>query len=235
MLIPSFLKVMFMLTTTNIGLLRLLQLSNSTLPVGAYAFSQGLESAVDRGWVNSSSDLHEWIKSQLRSSMTEVDVPLLIRQIKSVSDNDLDKIRYWNHYLLACRETKELRLGELEMGKAIARLLSALDVSFLMSKDSDFTFLTGFAVASVAWKLDSKVAATGYIWAWLESQVSAATKIFPLGQNCAQGLLSQLITHVPAVIEKAHGIKDREIGCSLPALAIASSWHEDQYSRLFRS
>ena len=127
MLIPSSLKVMFMLTTTNIGLLRLLQLSNSTLPVGAYAFSQGLESAVDKGWVNSASDLHEWIKSQLQSSMTEVDVPLLIRQIKSVSDSDLDKIRYWNHYLLACRETKELRLGELEMGKAIARLLGALD------------------------------------------------------------------------------------------------------------
>ena len=224
-----------MLTIANVGLLRLLQLSNSTLPVGAYAFSQGLESAVDRGWVNSPNDLQGWIESQLKSSMTEIDVPLLIRQIKSVGASDLEQIQYWNHYLLACRETKELRLSELEMGKAIARLLNALDVSFLMNKDAEFTFVTGFAVASVAWNLDSKVAATGYVWAWLESQVSAATKILPLGQNCAQRVLSQLITYVPAAIERAHGIKDEEIGCSLPALAIASSWHEDQYSRLFRS
>jgi len=224
-----------MLTTTNIGLLRLLQLSNSTLPVGAYAFSQGLESAVERSWVSSSEDLEDWIESQLKSSITEIDVPLLIRQIQSVGANDLEQIRYWNHYLLACRETKELRLSELDMGKAIARLLNALNISFLMNKDSEFTFLTGFAIASVAWNLDSKVAATGYVWAWLESQVSAATKLLPLGQNSAQKLLSQLISYVPAAIERAHRIKDQEIGCSLPALAIASSWHEDQYSRLFRS
>ena len=57
----------------------------------------------------------------------------------------------------------------------------------------------------------------------------------PLGQTQAQNLLFKLTENTPLLIEKANSIADDELGASLPHLAMASAWHETQYTRLFRS
>src|SRR5690606_1543528 len=64
---------------TEAGLLRLLQLCSPNLPVGAYAFSQGLEPAVEAGWVSDADSLAAWLRAQLRFSLARVDLPLLLR------------------------------------------------------------------------------------------------------------------------------------------------------------
>ena len=63
----------------------------------------------------------------------------------------------------------------------------------------------------------------------------AATKLVPLGQTDAQLLLGLLLDEIPAAIGLAATLEDSEIGSFLPGLALASVWHETQYSRLFRS
>src|SRR5690349_14515953 len=60
-------------------LLRLFQLVSPALPVGAYHFSQGLEYAVDAGWVNNEADAAEWIEGIARNSIGTLDLPLLVR------------------------------------------------------------------------------------------------------------------------------------------------------------
>jgi urease accessory protein len=77
--------------------------------------------------------------------------------------------------------------------------------------------------------------AVGYLWSWLENQIAAATKLIPLGQSTAQRLLVVLGEEVTQIIEQSQQVSDTEIGSSLPGLAMASSGHETQYSRLFRS
>jgi len=69
----------------------------------------------------------------------------------------------------------------------------------------------------------------------LENQVAAATKLVPLGQTSAQRLLGEMQRDIPAAIDYSEALEDNAIGASLPALAMASAWHETQYSRLFRS
>lgn len=63
----------------------------------------------------------------------------------------------------------------------------------------------------------------------------AAVKLIPLGQTQGQQTLVRLATGVPGQVERAFSLSDGEIGASSPALAIASSAHETQYTRLFRS
>jgi urease accessory protein len=79
------------------------------------------------------------------------------------------------------------------------------------------------------------VAATGYAWAWLEGLLLAAVKIVPLGQTQGQQALLGLAGRIPLALERALTLEDDAIGASSPALAIASSRHETQYTRLFRS
>jgi len=222
------------ITTTDAGLLRLLQLSSASLPVGGYAFSQGLEYAVDAGWVRSAEETREWLELQLRHGLARVDCPLLLRCCEALETGAPDRLRYWNHYALACRETRELLLTDTATGNALMRLLAQLDVPDPLP-GTDVSFVTAFAVAACHWRIGEAAALTGLVWSWLENQVAAATKLVPLGQTQAQKLLGELQLQVPAAIECARRLDDSELGSGLPALAIASARHEHQYSRLFRS
>ena len=92
-----------------------------------------------------------------------------------------------------------------------------------------------YAFACVNWQLDLTQTCQGFVWAWLENLVLSAIKIIPLGQTDGQLLLLNLGKLIPNVIEQAMQIDDESIGYSNPALAIASSLHETQYTRIFRS
>jgi urease accessory protein len=78
-------------------------------------------------------------------------------------------------------------------------------------------------------------AALGYAWAWLENQIVAGVKLIPLGQTAGQRLQRRLAGAIAAAVDQALQLPDEALGASLPALAIASSRHEAQYTRLFRS
>ena len=224
-----------MTTLTDTALLRLLQLSSAALPVGGYAFSQGMETAVEEGWLRSEADTYDWLELQILESLARIDLPLLLRQLQGAHGADTESLAHWNAYTLACRESSELRLADTAMGEALLKLLRQLDVPLPERLPEPFTFITGFALASHHWQVDSRTACLGYTWAWLENQVAAATKLVPLGQTSAQRLLSQLIELVPQATDYAEAVIDDDIGASLPALAMAGAWHETQYSRLFRS
>jgi len=75
----------------------------------------------------------------------------------------------------------------------------------------------------------------GFSWAWLENQIAAASKAMPMGQTDGQNIMRHLIPVIEQVVEKAMALEDEEIGSGLVGLAMSSSLHEHQYSRLFRS
>jgi len=224
-----------MVTITDTATLRMLQLASAALPVGGYAFSQGMETAVEEGWLPDEEAAEEWLDLQLQESLARVDLPLLLRLIRSVRIADVDSLAYWNAYALACRESFELRLAETAMGEALVKLLRQLQVPLPELLPGETGFVAAFAVAAAHWQLDSRAACLAFTWSWLENQVAAATRLVPLGQSSAQRLLGTLIARVPAALDCAAHVADEHIGASLPALAMASAWHETQYSRLFRS
>jgi urease accessory protein len=92
-----------------------------------------------------------------------------------------------------------------------------------------------YALAAVQWDVPNEEALTGYLWSWCESQVAAAIKLVPLGQTSGQRILLSLGSMIPEWIHTAQNLVDDEVGASLPGLARASSLHESQYCRLFRS
>ena len=223
-----------MAITIDSGLLRLLQLSSPALPVGGYAFSQGIEYAVDTGWLTDRDSTTDWLRQQLAFSLGRVDVPLLLRQHRASLSGDRHSLNYNNALALACRETAELRLTDTAMGQALARLLGDLEMT-LPAVEGEQSFVTIFAYAAAQWGIDEDSACRGYLWSWLENQTAAATKLVPHGQTAAQQLISLLQADLEACLKAAKTLEDIDIGGSLPALALASCRHESQYSRLFRS
>ena len=226
-------------TTT---LVRLLHLVSPCLPTGGFAYSQGLEWAVEAAWVKDGKSLELWLKEILKKSMSCVDIPLFSRLYDACRTKNIDAFTRWSLMLLACRETRELRQEEKDRGRAMASILRSLDLDRSDAPESESWYkvvstcqLAGFALAAANWKISIEDGATGYLWAWLENQVLAGVKIIPLGQTQGQQVLLRLSSRIKTAVERGMALNDDDIGSSLPALALASSCHETQYTRLFRS
>jgi urease accessory protein len=217
--------------------LRLWQLISPALPVGAYSYSQGLETAVDKGWVRSERCALDWILGQLSHMLGALDLPVLLRLHKGWSDNDIGSLQYWNRWLLAARETAELLAEDCQMGGSLLRLLPELGVGRVCAWNADErgSFALMFALAAVEWEISARDAAAGYAWAWCENQVAAAVKLIPLGQTAGQRTLLALAGAIPEIVASAAAMADDDIGRVSPGFAIACALHETQYTRLFRS
>lgn len=217
--------------------LRLLQLVSPSLPVGAFAYSQGLEWAVETGLVDSEAATASWCRDVLEQGMARVDVPILRRMMDAFLSGNLEALEHWNLTLLAMRETRELRDEECVRGRAMLSLLKGLEIEGAdsLGRISRLTQLCAYSAAATRWNLSTEDAAVGYAWSWLENIVMAAIKLVPLGQLAGQRLLLSLSGPVADAVQLGLGLDEDEIGGSLPGLAIASCLHETQYSRLFRS
>jgi len=224
-------------TESALALTRLMHLVSPSLPIGSFTYSQGIEWAVEYGWIDSAESLGEWIEDQLTTSVLHLDLPVLQRLYAAAGEEDVDALESWAQFLIANRETAELRQEEINRGRALADLLVALGVPNAQAWKAILAQCqaAGFAMAATAWGIPYRDAAGGYAWSWLENLVLAAVKIIPLGQTEGQQLLMRLAGILPDAVERSLTIGDDGIGASNPALAIASSRHETQYTRLFRS
>jgi urease accessory protein len=98
------------------------------------------------------------------------------------------------------------------------------------------TGVTLFALAGAAWGISARVTALGYAMSWAQNQVSAVLRLLPVGQLAGQRLLSELMQHIPPAVDDGLARTDeQDIGFVALAQVLASSLHETQYSRLFRS
>jgi urease accessory protein len=216
------------------ALLRLLQLCSPALPIGAFAYSQGLEHAVTAGWVTDEDSAASWILGLLTDALPALDIPVLLRLIDAWTSGDPHP---WNDFLFASRGSAELRAEDQRLGSALARLLSSLDVPDAAPwiAAPHVTHACMFALASARWGFDPADAAAGYLFSWAENQVGAASRLVPLGQTSAQRILSRATTLVPGAVTRAQSLADDDLGFAAPSHAIASALHETQYSRIFRS
>jgi len=105
----------------------------------------------------------------------------------------------------------------------------------LLTDSIEANQLSGFALAANHWEIATEALCAGYLWSWLENATMAGVKLIPLGQTSGQQILLSLSAQLPGALAASYAVKDHEIGSFTPAQAIASSRHESQYTRLYRS
>lgn len=226
--------------TDSAKLARLLQLASPMLPVGAYSYSQGLESAIEDGTVLDATSAERWIADVLELSLCRFELPILWRLCNAWQVEDRDQIAHWNEVFCAGRETAESHAETLQMGYSLCRLLQSLDddgntQASNMLAIPPVSFPSAYACAVAIWKIPVASAIQAYAWSWLENQVSAAMKTVPLGQSDGQRILFSIGGRLDELVKSACATGDDELSNFAPGLALAGCQHEMQYSRLFRS
>jgi urease accessory protein len=221
------------------SLLQLIWLASPALPVGGFSYSEGLEAGVDRGGVATESIASDWLSEQLHLSLARGDLAVIAQAIPAWRNHDLAKVKTLNDWVLHTRETSELRLQAEQMGRSLLEWLrnhhsvSAAHIDACAKLPP--TYPVAFALAASPHDASVRDCLLAYAFGWAENMMQAALKSVPLGQSAGQRILARLAAEIPAAVEEALALEDHERQAFSPMLAILSSQHETQYSRLFRS
>jgi urease accessory protein len=221
-------------------LLQLLWLASPALPVGGFSYSEGLEAAIEAGAVLDEAGAQTWLLDQLALGLARGELPLLAQTIAAWRAHDAERIATLNAWALATRESSELRRQSEQMGRSMRDWLRQRTPD-----DPRLAVLSGLAPAP-AWPIAFALAAAqsgaaprdgllAFGFGWAENMVQAALKAMSLGQAGGQRILAALSQALPAAVEAALTMSDDERQAFMPMLAVLSSRHETQYSRLFRS
>jgi urease accessory protein len=219
-------------TATN--LLRLLQLASPALPVGAYSYSEGLESLVQAGKIQNAENLKHWLIQELRYGSVRIEAAIMLRSHHATLQQDPDRLNFWNQWLNAARETEELRSQSLQMGRSLIRLVKDLQVDVaIIPTQCHFAIAFGFVAAT--WEINETIATLGYLQSWITNLINAGIKLIPLGQTTGQQLLWELGIEIESAIPDLLTLEDDNLASCGWGLSLASMSHETLYSRLFRS
>ncbi|ENV79902.1 urease accessory protein [Acinetobacter ursingii] len=213
-------------------LLKLLTLSSTALPVGAYCYSQGVESAIEIGLIQDEASSMAYFEEVLEMLLVRFELPVLKRLVQSYADDT--EFLHWANLYKASRESKELLAESQQLAFSLnAWIKDVLKMPVEVKKQ--FGFVPVYAQLCGRLGLNEADVLTAYSFSVLENQVLAAVKTVPLGQMSGQRILWHLHSLVPQAVEQALALQDDELSSALPRYAMLSMQHETQYSRLFRS
>ena len=221
------------------SLLQLIWLASPALPVGGFSYSEGLETAVERAGVATESIASDWLSDQLHLSLARGDLPVIAQAIPAWRESRLDRVKALNGWVLQTRETSEMRAQTEQMGRSLVEWLRNHDGTDAAQLDACAalppTYPMAYALAVSPTRASVGDCLLAFAFGWAENMVQAGLKSVPLGQSAGQRILARLSREIPSAVEVALTLPDDERQAFSPMLAILSSQHETQYSRLFRS
>ena len=218
-------------------------LASPALPVGGFSYSEALEAAVESGHVAGEADAARWLCDQLQLALARSELAVVARAFGAWQRGDAAHVRELNDWVLATRETRELRAQAEQMGRSLVEWLKnrgVVDerVAVLAALPPAPTWPVAFALAAAQTGAPRREALLAFGFSWAENMVQAALKAVPLGQSAGQRVLGLLADALPAAVDAALATAlagDTARQNLTPMLAILSARHEAQYSRLFRS
>lgn len=222
---------------------RLMTWLSPSFPVGAFSYSHGLEAAVETGTVTDREALLSWVGTIVRAGAGRVDAALFRAAYEAVIDNDTDALVWALEQGDAMRPTRELGLETSSQGtaflSAVARHWPRPQLEYLTAlarrEMREVAYPVAVGVTAADHDIPLTLALEAYLHAFAANIVSAGVRAVPLGQSDGLHILAML---EPLIAEAAASALTRSIddlGSATVMVDWASSVHEVQYSRLFRS
>ncbi len=226
----------------NSKILHLLQLASPALPLGAYSYSDGLETLVEQLKIRTHTDLFSWLEQELIYGAIRIESALMLKVYQGLINDQLDTIISCNHWITASKETKELRLQSWQMGNSLVKLMLSLiegnqrllpEVQRILGQECNYAI--AFGIAAALWDIDGESALLAYLQSWATNLISAGIKLIPLGQTAGQQILNKLNNIILRESQSILTLTDDHLYCCSFGLGLASMNHENLYTRLFRS
>lgn len=214
--------------TTNHSILTLAQWLSPAYPVGAFAYSHGLEAAIRSGAISSGDDLSEWLTDIILHGSGRNDCILLRMAYASASTEALDVI---NDTALAFAASSERQLEQSLQGAAFCKTTAAI----WGGDDVSYTYPVGVGAAAAKLGIDVSLTAAMYLHAVISNLISAAMRLMALGQTEAQTILAALSPLCDETAKTIEGTTLDDLQSTAFMVDIAAMQHETLEPRIFRT
>jgi len=218
--------------------LKLLHLCDSLFPVGAFAFSDGLESATSAGIVSSAEDLRAWIDAVLDEAIGHAEGPAVWRAWQAFHDRDWDALAALNDEVNALKPAASARRSSRAMGLRLLTTWQALHpdprLEHALARLTHPGLPVAFAGACACSGVGQRESVEAFAYTRLAAAISAAMRLMPIGQTDAHALLARTLARVPQVVA-AIADRDADPESFTPAMDITAMSQQYLHSRLFRS
>jgi len=224
------------------ALLHTLWMASPALPVGGFSYSEGLESALAALDIQDESSAAQWLGCQAELTLARCDLPALVASHMAWQANQDATLHDINTWLLATRESAELRQQTSQMGRSLISWASHLLPEHTITRWRQLqlnppAYPLAYGCMGAARGCSAEHTASAYAFSWAENLVQALVKAMPLGQSQGQRLLQGLLPTLQQALTgaSARAVHRAQWQSFSPMLAIRSAQHEHQYARLFRS
>jgi urease accessory protein len=249
-IITSTIIITTMATITNTGIAMardrtstdvtpLLVWLSPSFPVGSFAYSHGLEWAVEAGDVRDAASLERWLDDLLRHGGPWSDAVLLAHAHRAVTASDDNKLAEAAALAAALAPSRERKLETLAQGSAFLAAVRAAWPSPVLDRatpfENEIAFPVAVGIAAAGRGLALAPTLEAYLVALATNLVSAAVRLIPLGQTDGTKTVAKLAPLAKQIAALAAAASIDDIGGAALRSDIASMRHETQYTRLFRS
>ena len=218
--------------------LELLHLCDSLFPVGAFAYSDGLESATTAGIIASAEDLRAWIDTVLDETIGRAEGPVVWRAWQAFHDRDWDTLAVLNDEVNALKPAASARRSSRAMGLRVLTMWQALHpdprLEHALARLHHPGLPVAFAGACACSGVGRRESVEAFAYTRLAATISAAMRLMPIGQMDAHALLAQTLARVRAAVATIAAL-DADPESFAPAMDLAAMSQQHLYSRLFRS
>lgn len=231
----------------SLALLRLLQLADSALPIGATAHSYGLETLAAEGLLRV-EQLEAFLRDYLEETGTLESVFCrLAYRLAAQPETFADRWLALNEQLSAYKTARESRVASATLGRRFLQLVAGLEEqqpqlqqALHLSKEArgDIHYSTAFGMAGSILEIAETATMLAHLQQVLIGLVSACQRLLPLGQSQASGIVWRLQPTILATIDRSAAVPHLnadDIPVFTPLLDLASMRHPTLTTRLFIS
>jgi urease accessory protein len=207
-------------------------------PVGAFAYSHGLEWAQEAGDITDADDLRDWLTTLAQRGALHNDAIVLGEAYGAALQEDAQRLAEINELALAMATSRERRLETATQGNAF---LLAIKKSWpcenldLLDASQDVAYPVAVALATAGHNLPLDATLGMFCLGFVSNLVSAAIRLGIIGQTDGQRVLAALVPIIRETARECAGNDLDDLGGSAFRSDLASLCHERQYTRLFRS
>lgn len=220
----------------------LFQINDASFPIGAYSHSYGLETYIQKDYIQNSEDVYKYIKSNIENSFLYTELLGAYKAYRYAEEGNTDKILNLEEILEAGRVSCEIRTANEKLGSRFIKTVSSLNIEFKSSvfekyikEDINHTHCAAYGVFCYAAGIEIKKAMERYLFSYVSAMVINSVKLIPLSQTEGQKILYKCTDFFEKVINKLEKLSEDDLMRSAPGFDIRSMQHERLYSRLYMS